>query len=187
MHWEVCAAGGLACCALGTARGCRYNLLKTWGKATSQVKALDRDVKRHILTSRKLTGLLDCTLTKNRAETVEWRSQWRLQATWSKHRCTKNPQSTARAGPAKPLPKCYRLVVRHIKPGTNKPQVPQYPVTKSEKISLEISRRRFCHFAPLPILQSSSFASLFHFFPKVEMLISVFSLNCNTGVNPSQP
>ena len=131
MHCKACAAGGLVCCAPATARGWRYNLLKTWGEATSQVKALDRDVKWHTLTSRKLTGLLNCTLTQGRAQKVGWRSWWRLQATWSKHRCTKNPQGTARAGPAKPLPKCYRLVIWHVKPGTDESQVPQYPVTKS--------------------------------------------------------
>lgn len=41
---------------------CRYSLLKAWTEATSQVKTLHRDVKRHTLTSRKLTGLLDFTL-----------------------------------------------------------------------------------------------------------------------------
>lgn len=65
MHWEVCAAGGLVYCTLAVARrcqwGCRYILLKAWAEATSQVKALHGDVKRHTLTSRKLTVFLDFT------------------------------------------------------------------------------------------------------------------------------
>lgn len=60
MYQQVCAAGGLICCTLTTARrcpwGCKYNLLRTRREDKSPAKAVDRDVKLHILAAGNSWG-----------------------------------------------------------------------------------------------------------------------------------
>lgn len=101
------ALGGLCCrwlslLPLRCCQGMQTQPAQNPGRSHSQVKALCSRVKQHTLNSRKLTGLLNCTLTRGRAEEVAWTLQQRLLEQTEMH---KNPQGTARAGPATAQPK----------------------------------------------------------------------------------
>lgn len=74
MYQQVCVAGGLICYILTTARrcpwGCKYNLLRAQREDTSPAKAVDRDVKLHILAVGNSWG--SSAVSQLRAEQRRW-------------------------------------------------------------------------------------------------------------------